>query len=36
MNIELYDGALDFDEDIINKMSYEELTAVYTERNQQE
>jgi hypothetical protein len=36
LNIELYDGALDFDEDIINKMSYDKLGAVYAERIQQD
>ena len=33
LNIQLYGGAMDFDEDIINKLSYQELAAIYTERN---
>ena len=36
LNIDLYDGAMDFDEDIINKLSYQELAAIYIERNQKE
>jgi hypothetical protein len=36
LNIELYDGAMDFDEDIINKLSYQKLATLCTERNQQE
>ena len=34
LDTELYDGAMDFDEDIINKLSYEELATIYTECNQ--
>jgi hypothetical protein len=33
LNIQLYDGAMDFDEDIINKLSYQELAATYAARN---
>jgi hypothetical protein len=36
VNIELYGGAMDFDEDIINKLSCQELAAIYSERDQQE
>jgi len=36
LSIESYDGAMDFDEDIINKLSYQDLAAIYTEGNKQE
>ena len=36
LNIELYDGAMDFDEDIINKLSYQELATICAQRSQQE
>jgi len=36
LNIELYDGAMDFDEDIINKLSYQELATICAARNKQE
>ena len=36
LNIELYDGAMDFDEDIINKLSYQELATICAARNKEE
>jgi hypothetical protein len=36
VDIELYGGAMDFDEDIINKLSYEELATIYSERKEKE
>ena len=33
LNSSLYDGAMDFDEDIINKPSYQELAAIYAEHS---
>ena len=36
LNIKLYDGAMDFDEDIINKLSYQELATICASRNKEE
>jgi hypothetical protein len=36
LNIQLYEGAMDFDEDIINKLSYQELAATYAARISEE
>jgi hypothetical protein len=36
LNIELCDGAMDFDEDIINRLSYQEVAAAYAARDHQE
>jgi hypothetical protein len=36
LNIELYDGAMDFDEDIINRLSYQELATICAARNKEE